>query len=117
VARRRYDFDGPVTEHVMVAVELGRRVFRLEATYSERIRPIVLCTLHEQHRSRKQFDIADVIGMRVGDRNELDALRFDAELVQLRGERRRLAPAHGSRISGRLPVRHRCDRVRHSGVP
>src|SRR5262245_26730970 len=54
-----------VAEDIVIAFELGHWMFWLETSDAERVRPFVLCFLHEQHCLREHLYIADMIGMRM----------------------------------------------------
>src|SRR5256885_16750548 len=84
--RRRQNCRAAVAEYVVVAVELGRWMLRLEAPHAKRVWPLVLGLLHQQHGLREQLHVADVVrmGMRNGD--VFDVGRLHAELFKLRRE-------------------------------
>src|SRR5450759_1351095 len=117
VAGRGDEGHAAVAEHVMVAFKFGRWMLRLEAADAEGVRPFVLDLLYQQHRLRKQFNVTDVVGVSVGNRYVFEVGRFDAECVELAGERLRALPMCHSWIGRPLPFRHGSDRVGYSGIP
>src|SRR6476620_2255814 len=90
--RGREQRDAAIAEDVAVALELGHRMLWLEPRLVVRSRPLVFGLLYEQHGLRKEFDVADVVTVGVGDRHVLDVRRLDPELVELRGQRLWAAP-------------------------
>ena len=101
VARRRNEHGAAVAEHVVIAIELHGRMFEREPRHSRRKenriavgrkRPIIFGLLDQQRRRGKHIDIADMVGMGMRHGDVTDVRRFDSDLVELRGERLRLAP-------------------------
>ena len=80
-------------------------------------RPFVLGFLHKQHRLREHRNIADMIGMAVGDRDVFDIRGFHTELLKLGRERLRSPPVSRARIGGALAFGHGGDGIGHSGIP
>src|ERR1044071_671018 len=101
----------------MIALKLLYWVLRLETAHAEGRRPFVFLFLNEQRRGREQFDIADVVRVRVRDREIFDVGRFDTEGIKLTRQRLWSPPVSSLRISGSLPIRHSCDCIGNAGIP
>src|SRR5690242_5154207 len=82
----RDDPSGAVAEHVLLALELLDWMARAERLRGRCEGPVVLGLLDQHRRLRKQVHVADVVAMRVRDRDELDLVRLDADGRELTDE-------------------------------
>src|SRR5215510_11638042 len=115
VARRRDDGHAAVAEYVMIALELGHRMRRLE-TRAGRRRPVIFSLLHEQHGLWEQLDIADMVRVRMRYGQVLDIGRLQAELLDLAGECLGAVPVRRA-VGAEPTVGHAGDIVGNAGVP
>ncbi len=91
-------------------------MLRLEAR-TDRRGPFVFGLLRQQHALREHRHVADMVGMGVRDRNVFNIGGFEAELIELRGQRLRPPPVGHARIGGPLALGHGGNGVGHAGVP
>src|ERR1700738_2139484 len=114
---RRDKHDAAIAKYVMVALQLRCRMFRLEAPNAKRARPFVLDLLDQKHRLREEFNITDVVRMRVRNSKIFDVRGFYPQILKLGRKCLRSSPVRHAWISRRLTIGHGGDRIGHPGVP
>src|ERR1700681_3227195 len=92
-------------------------MLRLEARRAIGAGPSVFGFLHIEHGRGKHLDIADVIGMGMGDRHCLDIRWLDPKLIELSRQSFGPAPVNGLRIRRWQAVRHGGYGIGDAGVP
>jgi hypothetical protein len=119
--RRRFDDDSPIAEHVVIRRRDERRLAAFQraevrrlSTGRRRIRKhhLTLGLSYEPRRAREQVRIADMVPMKVREREIRDVGRCVADFVQLRLQlsRGRTVPPQRARSARRdQPIGHDAD--------
>src|ERR1700730_17028827 len=93
--------DTATPKYVGVAFQPGYRMFRLEAPNAKRARPFVLDLLDQKHRLREEFNITDVVRMRVRNSKIFDVRGFYPQILKLGRKCLRSSPVRHAWISRR----------------
>src|SRR5579864_6297245 len=80
---RRKDNHAAIAENVVIAVKLLHGMFGFEPRCTERARPLIFGLLDKEKRLRKEFRIADMVGMGVRNGEIFDVGGLEADFRQL----------------------------------